>query len=71
MRKEALTLDENPRWGALDLRHIGDERLNIDTTAERVCVERQTFFRDISLAMEDLAELPFNIEAMGTRKNKK
>lgn len=71
MCKEALTLDENPRWGALNLRHIGDERLNIDTTAERLCVDRQTFFRDISLAMEDLAELLFNIDAIGARKNKK
>lgn len=71
MCKETLTLDDNRRWDALNLRHTGDERLDINTTAERLCVDRQTFFRDISLAMEDLAELPFNIEAIGARKNKK
>ena len=71
MCKEALTPDEARRWDALYLRYISDERLTIDDIANRLCVDRRTFFRDISLAMEDLAVLLFGIEAIGARKNKK
>ena len=53
------------------MRYIGDERLSVDTIAEKLNIDRRTFYRDISLAMEDLAVLLFGIEAIGARKNKK
>lgn len=71
MCKEALTPDESRRWDALYLRYITDERLSVDTIAERLSIDRRTFYRDISLAMEDLAVLLFGIEAIGARKTKK
>ena len=71
MCKEALTPDEARRWDALYMRYIGDERLSIDSIAKRLNIDRRTFYRDISLAMEDLAVLLFGIEAIGARKNKK
>ena len=71
MCKEALTPDEARRWDALYMRYIGDERLSVDTIAEKLNIDRRTFYRDISLAMEDLAVLLFGIEAIGARKNKK
>ena len=67
--KEALTPDEARRWDALYMRYIGDERLSVDTIAEKLNIDRRTFYRDISLAMEDLAVLLFGIEAIGARKN--
>ena len=70
MCKEALTPDEARRWDALYMRYIGDERLSIDSIAKRLNIDRRTFYRDISLAMEDLAVLLFGIEAIGARKNK-
>lgn len=71
MCKEALTPEESRRWDALYLRYISDERLGIDTIAAELNIDRRTFFRDISLAMEDLAVLLFGIEAIGVRKNRK
>ena len=71
MCKEALTPDEARRWDALYLRYISDERLSVETIADRLGVERRTFYRDIKLALEDLAVLLFGIEAIGARKNKK
>jgi len=71
MCKEALTPDEARRWEALYLRYISDERLSVEDIADRLGVERRTFYRDISMAMEDLAVLLFGIEAIGARKNRK
>lgn len=71
MCKEALTPDEVRRWDALYLRYICNEQLSIDAIARRLNIDRRTFFRDISLAMEDLAVLLFGIEALGARKNRK
>ena len=71
MCKEALTPDEARRWDALYMRYIGDERMSADTIASKLHIDRRTFYRDLSLAMEDLAVLLFGIEAIGARKNKK
>ena len=53
------------------MRYIGDERMSADTIASKLHTDRRTFYRDLSLAMEDLAVLLFGIEAIGARKNKK
>ena len=71
MCSKALTPDEARRWDALYLRFIGDERLKVDAIAERLHVDKRTFYRDIGKAMEDMAVLLFGIEAIGARKNKK
>ncbi len=73
---EALCMkSDNPeevrRWQALYLRFIGDERLKPDTVAERLHIDRRTFYRDIGKAMEDMAVLLFGIEAIGSWKPKK
>lgn len=68
MCHEALNSDESRRWDALYLRYISDERLNTDEIAERLQVNKRTFFRDINKAMEDMAVLLFGIEAIGTWK---
>lgn len=71
MCKEALTPEEARRWDALYLRYISDERMSIDDIADKLHIDRRTFFRDISAAMEDLAVLLFGIEAIGARKKKR
>ena len=63
--------DEPRRWDALYLRFIGDERLKVDAIAERLHVDKRTFYRDIGKAMEDMAVLLFGIEAIGSWKHKK
>ena len=70
MCKEALTPEETRRWDALYLRYISDERMSIDDIADKLQIDRRTFFRDIGAAMEDLAVLLFGIEAIGARKKK-
>ena len=72
---EAMCRDsDNPaetrRWEALYLRFIGEERLKPDAVAERLHIDRRTFYRDIGRAMEDMAVLLFGIEAIGTWKPK-
>ena len=70
--KDATNPDEARRWDALCLRYITPERLNVDDIAERLHIDKRTFYRDISRAMEDMAVLLFGIEAIGTWKpNKK
>ena len=61
--------DEARRWQALYLRFIGKERLRVDDIADRLGVDRRTFYRDIGKAMEDMAVLLFGIEAIGTWKH--
>ena len=70
MCREATNSDESRRWDALYLRYISDERLNTEEIAERLLVNKRTFFRDINKAMEDMAVLLFGIEAIGTWKHK-
>lgn len=69
MCQEALTPDEARRWDALYARYISDERKSVDDIAAQLGIDKRTFYRDISLAMEDLAVLLFGIEALGARKN--
>lgn len=68
---ESGRLDEKNRWEALYLRYIDDERITIDSIANRLSIDRRTYFRYISYAMEDLAVLLFGIEAIGTWKPQK
>ena len=68
---ESGRLDEKNRWNALYLRYIDDERITIDTIADRLNIDRRTYFRYINYAMEDLAVLLFGIEAIGTWRPKK
>lgn len=69
--KEAVNSDEARRWDALYLRYIDEERLSIDDIAERLNIDKRTFYRDINRAMEDMAVLLFGIEAIGSWKHKK
>ena len=71
MCSKALTPDEARRWDALYLRYISDERLSVDDIAEELGVDKRTFYRDINMALEDLAVLLFGIEAIGARKNRR
>ena len=64
-------VDEKNRWDALYLRYIADERIIIDDIAEKLKIDRRTYFRYVNRAMEDLAVLLFGIEAIGTWKPKR
>lgn len=70
MCRDSDNPDETRRWEALYLRFIGEERLKPDAVAERLHIDRRTFYRDIGRAMEDMAVLLFGIEAIGTWKPK-
>lgn len=61
--------EESRRWNVLYLRYIADERLTVEEIAEQLGIDRRTFYRDISKAMEDMAVLLFGIEAIGTWKH--
>ena len=63
--------DEQNRWDALYLRYIANERITIDNIADKLNIDRRTYFRYINYAMEDLAVLLFGIEAIGTWRPKK
>lgn len=67
--QEAGNFDEIRRWKALYLRYIGEEKLSVDSIAERLNIDKRTFYRDINKAMEDMAVLLFGIEAIGTWKH--
>lgn len=68
---ESGRLEEKYRWDTLYLRFIDDERITIDNIAEKLNIDRRTYFRYVNRAMEDLAVLLFGIEAIGTWKPKK
>ena len=68
---ESGRLDEKNRWNALYMRYIDDERMIINSIADRLKIDRRTYFRYINRAMEDLAVLLFGIEAIGTWKPKR
>ena len=68
---ESGRLDEKNRWDALYLRYIDDERITIDSIADKLSIDRRTYFRYINYAMEDMAVLLFGIEAIGTWRPKK
>ena len=63
--------DEIRRWGALFLRYINEERMKVEDIAERLCIDKRTFYRDINKAMEDMAVLLFGIEAIGSWRHKR
>lgn len=69
--KESSTSDDARRWRALYLRYISSERLSVDGIADKLGVDKRTFYRDINRAMEDMAVLLFGIEAIGSWKHKK
>ena len=69
--QEAACQEETRRWEALYLRYISDEILNVDDIAERLYVDKRTFYRDINRALEDMAVLLFGIVAIGTWKKSK
>ena len=68
---ESSRPDEKNRWDTLYLRYIDEERITIDSIADRLSIDRRTYFRYVNRAMEDLAVLLFGIEAIGTWKPKK
>ncbi len=68
---ESKRSDEKNRWDILYLRYITDERITIDDIADRLSIDRRTYFRYVNRAMEDLAVLLFGIEAIGTWKPQK
>lgn len=68
---ESENPEEARRWNALYLRYIGTERLRVEVIAERLNIDKRTFYRDIGKAMEDMAVLLFGIEAIGSWKPKK
>ena len=63
--------DEIRRWEALSLRYIDEDRLKVEDIAERLCIDKRTFYRDINKAMEDMAVLLFGIEAIGSWRHKR
>lgn len=63
--------DEKRRWEALYLRYISTEKISPDDIAERLHIDKRTFYRDINKAIEDMAVLLFGIEAIGTWKHRK
>lgn len=69
--KESMNPDESRRWETLYLRYINSERLSVDDIAERLSIDKRTFYRDINRAMEDMAVLLFGIEAIGSWKHKR
>lgn len=69
--EKAANSDETRRWEALYLRYIGDEKLSVDDIADRLHIDKRTFYRDINKAMEDMAILLFGIEAIGIWKRHK
>lgn len=62
----ADTPDELRRWQAIYLRYITNKRITIDSIADKLCIDRRTFFRDVKRAMQELSVLLFGIEAIGT-----
>ena len=68
---ESERIEEKNRWDALYLRYITTERITIDSIAERLNIDKRTYFRYINYAMEDLAVLLFGIEAIGTWRPQK
>ncbi len=68
---EAVSPDEARRWDALYLRYISSKQLSVDAIADRLHIDKRTFYRDISRAMEDMAVLLFGIEAIGSWKHTK
>lgn len=69
--RDAVNSDETRRWDALYLRYISEERPSVDDIADRLCIDKRTFYRDINKAMEDMAVLLFGIEAIGSWKHKR
>lgn len=69
--EDAINADEARRWQALYLRYISDEKLSVEDIAERLHIDKRTFYRDVNKAMEDMAVLLFGIEAIGTWKHRK
>ena len=67
------SIDQNEAkcWTALYLRYITDERITVDGIAERMGIDKRTFYRYINRAFIDMAVLLFGIEAIGTWKPKK
>lgn len=68
---ESDNSDEVRYWNALYLRYLCDEKLSVDEIAERLHIDKRTFYRDVNKALEDLAVLLFGIEAIGTWKRGK
>ena len=58
--------DEARRWEVLYLRYIADEQMRIRDIADKLEIDKRTFYRDLNKAMEDMAVLLFGIEAIGT-----
>ncbi len=63
--------EETRRWQAMYLRYVGEERISVDDIAERLAIDKRTFYRDIGKAMDDMAVLLFGIEAIGSWSHKK
>ncbi|MGM9540139.1 hypothetical protein [Anaerovibrio sp.] len=63
--------DEIRRYNALYMRYVSDEKCKVADIAARLGIDRRTFFRDVSRAMEELSVLLFGLEAIGTWNPKK
>ena len=68
--QESCEPEQQRRWKALYLRYIDERKLKIESIAEFLRIDKRTFYRDISQAMNELAVLLFGIEALGTWKHK-
>lgn len=66
--QESSCTEESRRWDALYLRYVSDEKLTVDDIAERLYIDKRTFYRDINRALEDMSILLFGIVAIGRRK---
>lgn len=63
--------EEKRRWQALYMRYISDEKTNINDIADKLNIDKRTYYRDINKAVEDMAVLLFGIEAIGSWKHRK
>lgn len=68
--QQSNSSEQRRRWESLYLRYIDERRMTIDQIAETLNIDRRTFYRDISKAMEELAVLLFGIESLDTWKHK-
>ena len=67
--RESNSIEQQRRWQALHLRYIDERRMSIEQIADFLHIDKRTFYRDVSRAMDELAVLLFGIESIGTWKH--
>ena len=68
--QESDSIEQRRRWSAIHLRYIDERKMTIEAIANFLNIDKRTFYRDISKALDELAVLLFGIEALGSWKHK-